>query len=438
MLARLGRMISRDIEAGQGKKEIEEKEKEVGWLFKWISGNRDKDKDRDCPHGQREERQLADPDEQPGCLTGLIDYYTLPSFEDWAVALDVCQSVSASDSSAKEAIRELRIVFKYGKPQSQLSAGRLWAIMLRNSSDIFISQSTSRKFLGTLEKLVLSSKTDPVVKERVLRVLAAAAYATESKKDTGFRDLWKKIKPEDEPDEGIPFDNADPMFDVPPPGAMDAGRWLYESKGLLPPFDHHAGKQQHAQHNQIQHPNSQHCKTGNLPLQEHGDATKESSKNNWSGIEDTLRPLRDRRSERVREDREEEEGWSNLNLSLGEIPNSPPSTSGHSEDGPITPYTTSTPVCDTPPSFVSLRPSDSPIARPLSTISNTTAVPPYSPGDYHPRSWRNTFASAQTYETLPSYHSRRSTRTLNEMAPIPTTRNIRSLPPIPPLPPFVS
>jgi hypothetical protein len=52
--------------------------------------------------------------------------------------------------------------------------------MLRNSNEVFIAQSTSRKFLDTLEDLLLGSKTNPVVKERVLDVLGAAAFASAS------------------------------------------------------------------------------------------------------------------------------------------------------------------------------------------------------------------------------------------------------------------
>ena len=50
--------------------------------------------------------------------------------------------------------------------------------MLRSSSDVFFTQSTARKFLDTLEDLVQSPQTSPVIKERVLNVIAAAAYAS--------------------------------------------------------------------------------------------------------------------------------------------------------------------------------------------------------------------------------------------------------------------
>ncbi|KAJ7239958.1 hypothetical protein B0H12DRAFT_72370 [Mycena haematopus] len=87
--------------------------------------------------------------------------------------------------------------------------------MLRNSSETFISQSTSRKFLDTLEDLLTSSRTSPVVRERVMDVLAAAAYASGSKKDAGFRGLWRRVKPRDKPEEGMPFDTEDAMFNPP-------------------------------------------------------------------------------------------------------------------------------------------------------------------------------------------------------------------------------
>ena len=50
--------------------------------------------------------------------------------------------------------------------------------MLRNSTDVFIRQSMSRKFLEVLEDLLSSSRTSPVVRERLLEVVAAAAYAS--------------------------------------------------------------------------------------------------------------------------------------------------------------------------------------------------------------------------------------------------------------------
>ncbi|KAK7055203.1 hypothetical protein R3P38DRAFT_2378345, partial [Favolaschia claudopus] len=148
-------------------------------------------------------------------LTLKIGFVIGTASEDWTLALDICDHASSSEANAKEAVRALRREFKYGEPAAQLAAARLWAIMLRNSSEIFFNQSTSRKFLDTLEDLLTSTRTIPVVRERVMDVIAAAAYASGSKKDTGFRGLWRRVKPRDKTEEGMPFDTEDAMFNPP-------------------------------------------------------------------------------------------------------------------------------------------------------------------------------------------------------------------------------
>lgn len=76
--------------------------------------------------------------------------------------------------------------------------------MLRNSSELFVHQCAKSKFLDTLEDVLNSQRTSPVVRERLLDVLAAAAYAssgTSSKNESTFRMLWRKVKPAGKPDE---------------------------------------------------------------------------------------------------------------------------------------------------------------------------------------------------------------------------------------------
>ncbi|EGN94845.1 hypothetical protein SERLA73DRAFT_187914 [Serpula lacrymans var. lacrymans S7.3] len=149
----------------------------------------------------------------------MIGYLTATSSEDWSLVLEVCDRASANESNAREAVKALRREFKYAEPSAQLSAARLWAIMLRNASDMFLYQISSRKFVDTLEDVLSSSRTAPVVRERLMEVLAAAAFISSSRgKDRdkdGFRHLWRRLKPADKPDEGIPFDTEDAMFSPP-------------------------------------------------------------------------------------------------------------------------------------------------------------------------------------------------------------------------------
>lgn len=67
-----------------------------------------------------------------------------------------------------------------GEPSTQLAAARLWAIMLRNCSLAFVKQCASRKFLDSLEDVLKAKTTPPVVRERLIAVLAAASYASDS------------------------------------------------------------------------------------------------------------------------------------------------------------------------------------------------------------------------------------------------------------------
>ncbi|KAJ7279148.1 hypothetical protein C8J57DRAFT_154703 [Mycena rebaudengoi] len=227
----------------------------------WGGGGRDKEKEREREREREREHQRAMEMEQrerefqlqqqqqqqqqqqraergrdqreDNELTRKIGFLTATASEDWTLVLDVCEHASSSDSNAKEAVRALRREFKYGEPAAQLAAARLWAIMLRNSSDTFISQSTSRKFLDTLEDLLTSARTSPVVRERVMDVLAAAAYASGTKKDTGFRGLWRRVKPRDKPEEGMPFDTDDAMFNPPLGPAAPARPYEYHTDGLI-------------------------------------------------------------------------------------------------------------------------------------------------------------------------------------------------------------
>ncbi|KAH9964352.1 hypothetical protein BGW80DRAFT_1462872 [Lactifluus volemus] len=153
-------------------------------------------------------------------LRTLIGYLTATSSEDWAVVLEVCERASATRANAKEATKALRKEFKYyDEPSRQLSAARLWAVMLRNSSELFVYQCMKSKFMDTLEDVITSQRTSPIVRERLLDVLAAAAYASapSSKNESRFRVLWRKVKPPGKPDEGVPFDYDNDIFNPPSP-----------------------------------------------------------------------------------------------------------------------------------------------------------------------------------------------------------------------------
>lgn len=147
-------------------------------------------------------------------LMRMIGFLTAAAPDDWSLVLEVCDRASASESAAKEASKALRREFKYAEPSAQLSAARLWAIMLQNSSDVFILHCASRKFLDNLEEVINADTTSPVVRERLLDVLASAAYEFGKKPGKeGFATTWRRVRPSWKPPEGVPFETVEGLFD---------------------------------------------------------------------------------------------------------------------------------------------------------------------------------------------------------------------------------
>ncbi|KAI0341260.1 hypothetical protein BDW22DRAFT_1485694, partial [Trametopsis cervina] len=193
----------------------EDRKERKGFWERATERNKDKEKEKER---QKEKERKEDQDQNE--LTRMIGFLAATSSEDWSLVLEVCERASSSEANAKEAVKALRKEFKFAEPGAQLSAARLWAIMLRNCSEVFIAQCSSRKFIDTLEDVLQSQKTSPVVRERLVEVLGGAAYSSPHAKDgrtekEGFRGLWRRVKAPEQPDNGIPFPVDDAMFNPP-------------------------------------------------------------------------------------------------------------------------------------------------------------------------------------------------------------------------------
>ncbi|KAK6981763.1 kinase-like protein [Favolaschia claudopus] len=123
-------------------------------------------------------------------------------------ALDTCNT--STDATAREAIKALMHELKHGCADAQLSAARLWAILLRNSSAAFIFQSTAVDFLETIEELISSNTTSPVVRNRVISVLGDAVLSNPA--HGAFRRLWMTVKPPGAPDQGATYNAHDAIL----------------------------------------------------------------------------------------------------------------------------------------------------------------------------------------------------------------------------------
>ncbi|KAF9441098.1 hypothetical protein P691DRAFT_613355, partial [Macrolepiota fuliginosa MF-IS2] len=130
-------------------------------------------------------------------------YLIATALEDWLLVLGACDQVSESENNAREAVDVFRREFQYGEPTGQLSAARFWAIMFKNCSNTFGSQTADRWFLGIVEELVIDPESSPAVRGQLLYVIATIASASGSSVSTtpgtgvqgSFQALWTRVKP---------------------------------------------------------------------------------------------------------------------------------------------------------------------------------------------------------------------------------------------------
>ncbi|KAI5118710.1 hypothetical protein M0805_004510 [Coniferiporia weirii] len=207
----------REVRDGREDRKGDKKEdRKLQWNALFSSA-REKDKDKERIKGRLSEFETSDVHADP--LARMVGLFVSPSFEaiDWTLALEICERTFTSESDAKSIAKSLRKELKYARPAEQLGAATLWAVMLQNASDSFITQTSSRKFLDVVEDTILNPGAG-LVRDRLLEVLSAAVYLSAEKggkdasKRENFRSLWRKVKPEDYPDEGMPLSTDNAMF----------------------------------------------------------------------------------------------------------------------------------------------------------------------------------------------------------------------------------
>ncbi|CAE6339618.1 unnamed protein product [Rhizoctonia solani] len=199
-----------------------EKEQRHGFrsLF-GISRERENEKEREREREHARHRGIDNPNDRTQWeMSRLIGYTTSTSVEDWSVVMEICDRVNLNDSEAKEASKALRKDIQFGRPAVQLSAARLWAILMRNCGQYFVGHTTSRKFLGKIEEIALSPATSPVVRDRLVEVIGTSVYLLrESKNLKPYQATWKKLRLQlklTHPVEGLEIPADDPILNPTP------------------------------------------------------------------------------------------------------------------------------------------------------------------------------------------------------------------------------
>jgi hypothetical protein len=83
---------------------------------------------------------------------------------------------------------------------------QLWAVMLPRPPEFLVRQYAKSEFMDTLEHVLTSQHTSPVVRRRLLGALVlAAAINSGTPYESSFRVLLGKVKPAGMPDEVGPY-----------------------------------------------------------------------------------------------------------------------------------------------------------------------------------------------------------------------------------------
>jgi hypothetical protein len=231
---------------------IGEKQKECGHYSSWANPSDPSRNNyhRDTPGCDREDGQhdlmriigISPPPSSTASFvskSSALGFLTATSNVDdnWAVIFDVCERASTTEANAKEATEALSREFECvptdfplqpflksvstsdtampsnnSPPQGCVSnptasrihltlSMQLWAVILMNSSEVFLHQCAKREFMDTLEDVLNSQHTSPVVRERLLQALGAAAYSSSATPyESTICTLWRKVKPAGMPD----------------------------------------------------------------------------------------------------------------------------------------------------------------------------------------------------------------------------------------------
>ncbi|WRT65209.1 uncharacterized protein IL334_002152 [Kwoniella shivajii] len=134
---------------------------------------------------------------------------------------DVCDRIHRSegaDGIARDAARALRKEFKHGNENERRNAAKVWLYLMRNiSGKGFRQNASSKKFLSSLEPILLAPATKPLVSQSTYRLITdilsdlTFSYGQE-KGCEGLVEFWKKIKLPQESEIGNPLPIDHPIF----------------------------------------------------------------------------------------------------------------------------------------------------------------------------------------------------------------------------------
>ncbi|KAG8745193.1 hypothetical protein FRC10_008505 [Ceratobasidium sp. 414] len=114
--------------------------------------------------------------------------------DDWSLVEEVCRSAATHTANADCVLKCILRCLITGTGFHQLSAGRLWAILMRKANAVVLVQAAQPEFLKSLERIISSPAVEMVAVDRLLAVLATVIHDKKSQDETDrFHQLWLRL-----------------------------------------------------------------------------------------------------------------------------------------------------------------------------------------------------------------------------------------------------
>ncbi|CAE6414047.1 unnamed protein product [Rhizoctonia solani] len=116
------------------------------------------------------------------------------SLRDWSAVEDLLKRASTTSVNASSVLKVIVRKLTVGDEFQQLSAGRLWTILMKRPSSVLYERATRTDFLAELERVICSSHIEMVAADRVITGLATAIHDFPHQKGTErLKQLWGKL-----------------------------------------------------------------------------------------------------------------------------------------------------------------------------------------------------------------------------------------------------
>ncbi|CAE6499584.1 unnamed protein product [Rhizoctonia solani] len=134
------------------------------------------------------------------------------SLEDWSIMEDVLRRASRTSANANGVLKTIIRKLMVGDAFQQLSAGRLWAVLMKRPSSVVYERATQTGFLADLERVICSPCIEMVAADRLIAVLATAIHDFPHQEGTErLKQLWNKLCAQRALDD-TPIHPDDPLY----------------------------------------------------------------------------------------------------------------------------------------------------------------------------------------------------------------------------------